>query len=194
MLVRKLNSVYSVHWVLHGKVLIFCLFSKARKCSIFLLWTWPRSYILLFETSRLQACIKLLKANNGNTTEMCEICSKLSIKTPERGYFDVLIANFKNIRDISSLTSLLTLNRFKTLCWCFTNRAGVNFKKCKCQHGPIQTKSKSCHILLFLLLKSTFQLNHFRPMFHLCRNQVVGFYWQNVEKTPVEEWHFASKK
>ena len=111
--------------------------------------TWPRSYILLFETSRLQACIKLFKANNGNTTEMCEICSKLSIKTPERGYFDVLIAHFKNIRDLSCLTSLLTLNRFKTFCWCFTNRAGVNFKKCKCQHGPIQTRSKSCHILLF---------------------------------------------
>ena len=91
--------------------------------------TWPRSYILLFETSRLQACIKLFRANNGNTTEMCEICSKLSIKTPERGYFDVLIAHFKNIRDLSSLTSLLTLNRFKTFCWCFTNRAGVNFKK-----------------------------------------------------------------
>ena len=30
-------------------------------------------------------------------------------------------------------------------------------------------------------------------MFHLCRNQVVGFYLQNVWKTPVEEWHFASK-
>ena len=30
-------------------------------------------------------------------------------------------------------------------------------------------------------------------MFHLCRNQVVSFYQQNVWKTPVEEWHFASK-
>ena len=24
------------------------------------------------------------------------------------------------------------------------------------------------------------ELTHFRPMFHLCRNQVVGFYQQNV--------------
>ena len=23
-------------------------------------------------------------------------------------------------------------------------------------------------------------LTHFRLMFHLCRNQLVGFYWQNV--------------
>ena len=27
-------------------------------------------------------------------------------------------------------------------------------------------------------------LTHFRPMFCLCRNQVVGFHWQNVWKTP----------
>ena len=36
-------------------------------------------------------------------------------------------------------------------------------------------------------------LTHFRPMFHLCRNQVVGFYQQNVWKTLLEEWNFASK-
>ena len=30
-------------------------------------------------------------------------------------------------------------------------------------------------------------------MFDLCRNQVVGFYWQNVSKTPVEEWHFKER-
>ena len=27
-------------------------------------------------------------------------------------------------------------------------------------------------------------------MFDLYKNQVVGFYYQNVWKTPVEEWHF----
>ena len=30
-------------------------------------------------------------------------------------------------------------------------------------------------------------------MFYLCRNQVVGFYLQNVWKTPVEEWHFKQR-
>ena len=30
-------------------------------------------------------------------------------------------------------------------------------------------------------------------MFDLCRNQVVGFYYQNVWKTAMEEWHFSSK-
>ena len=36
-------------------------------------------------------------------------------------------------------------------------------------------------------------LTHFRPMFHWCRSQVGGFYYQNVWNAPVEEWHFASK-
>ena len=36
-------------------------------------------------------------------------------------------------------------------------------------------------------------LTHFRPMFHLRRSQVVGFYLQNAWKTPVEEWHFPSQ-
>ena len=30
-------------------------------------------------------------------------------------------------------------------------------------------------------------------MFYLWRNQVVGFCWQNVWKTTMEEWHCASK-
>ena len=43
-----------------------------------------------------------------------------------------------------------------------------------------------CHLRRF----KSIWLTHFRPMFHLCRNQVVGFYYQNVWKTFVEEWHF----
>ena len=33
-------------------------------------------------------------------------------------------------------------------------------------------------------------LTHFQKMFDLCRNELVGFYYQNVWKAPVEEWHF----
>ena len=33
-------------------------------------------------------------------------------------------------------------------------------------------------------------ITHFQPMFQLWINQVVGFYYQNVWKTPVKEWHF----
>ena len=38
--------------------------------------------------------------------------------------------------------------------------------------------------------KKNIVINPFWPMFHLWINQVVGFYLQNVWKTPVEEWHF----
>ena len=37
------------------------------------------------------------------------------------------------------------------------------------------------------------RLTHLQPMFDVRRNQVVGFYYQNVWKAPVEEWHFGSK-
>ena len=40
-----------------------------------------------------------------------------------------------------------------------------------------------------LLLTHPF-LMYFRPMFHLCIKQVVGFYKQNVWKTPMAEWNF----
>ena len=53
-----------------------------------------------------QAGIYLTKVSNGNTTKMCEFCSKLTIKTPEWRYWMVLVS------------LLLTLNRFHILFWC----------------------------------------------------------------------------
>ena len=44
---------------------------------------------------------------------------------------------------------------------------------------------------LWLQIKNS--LTHFRPVFHLCRNQVIGFYEENVWKTLVEEWHFKER-
>ena len=38
----------------------------------------------LGDQSSSQVGCYLFKVNNGNTRTMCEICSKLSIKTPER--------------------------------------------------------------------------------------------------------------
>ena len=44
--------------------------------------------------------IYMLKVNNGNTRTRCEICSKLTIKTPERRHwrrFGVFIVNFEQV-------------------------------------------------------------------------------------------------
>ena len=63
--------------------------------------------------SYLPACIYLLKDNNGNTRTRCELCSKLTIKTPERrqwrrsGFF---IVNFEDTSHLLLVFHLLTLN------------------------------------------------------------------------------------
>ena len=59
-----------------------------------------------------QADIYLLKVNNRNTRTRCEICLKLTIKTPKRHWrrSGGFIVNFKNISHIVLVFLLLTLN------------------------------------------------------------------------------------
>ena len=57
--------------------------------------------------------IYLLKVNNRNTGTRCEICSKLTIKTPERRQWHrsgVFTVNFKHILHLVLVFLLLTLN------------------------------------------------------------------------------------
>ena len=59
------------------------------------------------------AGIYLLKVNNRNTRTRCEICSKLTIKTPERRHqrrSGVFIVNFEHISHLVLVFLLLTLN------------------------------------------------------------------------------------
>ena len=58
------------------------------------------------------ASIYLLKVNNRNTRTRCEICSKLTIKTPERHWrrSGVFIVNFEHISHLVLMFLLLTLN------------------------------------------------------------------------------------
>ena len=56
----------------------------------------------------------MFKVNNRNTRTRCEICSKLTIKTPERPYWRravVFIVNFEHISNIALVFLLLTLSR-----------------------------------------------------------------------------------
>ena len=55
----------------------------------------------------------LLKVNNRNTSTRCEICSSLTINTPERLQWrrsGVIIVNFEHIPHIALVFLLLTLN------------------------------------------------------------------------------------
>ena len=59
------------------------------------------------------AGIYLLKVNNRNARTRCEICSKLTIMTPERRHWrrsGVFIVNFEHISHLGLVSLLLTLN------------------------------------------------------------------------------------
>ena len=56
----------------------------------------------------------VFKLNNRNTRARCEICSKLTIKTPERRHWrlsDVFIVNFEHISHLVLVFLSLTLSR-----------------------------------------------------------------------------------
>ena len=58
--------------------------------------------------------IYLFKVNNSNTRKMCEICSKLTIKTREwrhGHHYNVFIVNFEYVSHFSLVFLLLTLNK-----------------------------------------------------------------------------------
>ena len=66
------------------------------------------------ETIYNPAIINLFKVNNRNTRKRCEICSKVTIKAPERRQChrsSVCIVNFEHISYLSLLFSYLTLNK-----------------------------------------------------------------------------------
>ena len=60
--------------------------------------------------------IYLLKVNNRNTRTRCEICSKLTMKTPEKRQWHrsgVFIVNFEDISHLFLVFLLLTLNMYR---------------------------------------------------------------------------------
>ena len=56
----------------------------------------------------------MLKINNRNTRKRCEICSKLTIKTPERRHWrrsGVFVANVEHISHLALVFLLLSLSK-----------------------------------------------------------------------------------
>ena len=66
------------------------------------------------------ADVYLFKVNNRNIRKICETCSKLTIKTPERRHWrrsGVFIVNFEHILQLFLVFLLLTLNLIQELNW-----------------------------------------------------------------------------
>ena len=76
----------------------------------------PFFKLLLVTTSgnySYQAGIYVPKVNNRNTRTRCEICSKLTVKTPERRQWHrsgVFVVEFEHISHFVPVFLLLTLN------------------------------------------------------------------------------------
>ena len=68
---------------------------------------------ILFEMDFIPAGIYLFKLNNENNRTKCEICSKLTIKTPQRCHWCRSVAFISNCEQISHIVLVfpLTLNR-----------------------------------------------------------------------------------
>ena len=82
---------------------------------------WSIDFLIFINFSNrninVPASIYLLKVNNRNTGTRCEICSKLTIKTPERRQWHrpgvgVFIVNFEHISHLVLDFLLLTLNMY----------------------------------------------------------------------------------
>ena len=72
---------------------------------------WPHGTFVIVGDSRLEY---MLKVDNRNTRARCEICSKLTIKTPERGHWrrsGVFIVKFEHISLFILVFPLLTLSK-----------------------------------------------------------------------------------
>ena len=77
------------------------------------------------------AGICLLKVNNRNTRARCEICSKLTIKIPERRHWrrsGIFIVNFEHISHLALVVLLLTLNIQSPARVTFRNK-GASFRE-----------------------------------------------------------------
>ena len=87
-----------------ANILIICN-SQFMKCANHLIMLSASGYNL--------AGIYLFKVKNRNTRARCEICSKLTIKTPERRWcrFGVSIFNFEHIPHLVLVFLFLTLSR-----------------------------------------------------------------------------------
>ena len=67
-----------------------------------------------FQYGVYPAGIYLLKVNHRNIRKRCKICSKLTIRTPERHQWrrpGVFTVNFENISHLVLMFPLLTLNK-----------------------------------------------------------------------------------
>ena len=87
-------------WINTNKLIINYLLSSPKLLPLFLLFSCLLFIFFHKKDIVYPAGIYLLKVNNRNTRTRCEICSKLTINTPERRQWrrsGVFIVNFEQV-------------------------------------------------------------------------------------------------
>ena len=118
-----LEPIVLTWYLLIGNLLqILSLLTHSTKvcqvCKVFCKWFIFCYHVIMvtvkyLTTQNMSLGIYLLKVNNKNTRTRCEICSKLTIKTPERcqwHHSGVFIINFEHISHLVLKFLFITLN------------------------------------------------------------------------------------
>ena len=98
-------------WIIMERNIQFCYIFFTKTCD--LKYSGQVSGCLMHIKVNVLG-IYLFKVNNRNSRTRCEICSKLTIKTPERRQWHlsgVVIVNFEHISHLLLVFLLLTLSR-----------------------------------------------------------------------------------
>ena len=96
--------------IFNAKFIIQVMLKVSNKKEI--LFQKENKFIQIRNSNGVPVGIYLLKVNNRNTRIRCEICSKLTIKTPERRQWrrsGVFIVNFEHASHLVLMVLLLTL-------------------------------------------------------------------------------------
>ena len=96
-----------------GSEYVAALQGLGLSLSLSIIQFWLR-LIPCFFAAHSPAGNHMFKVNNRNTRKRCEICSKLTIKTPEQRQWrrsGVFIVNFEHISHLALVFLLLTLSR-----------------------------------------------------------------------------------
>ena len=107
-------------------------------------WQSQSPYTLLKEikAGHFPANISLFKVSGGNTRTMREVCSKLTLKTPDQPYWHHSgVITAKHISCIVLMLPLLILNKWMLLGWTLN----LNFKKKQYFCKSITTNLASIH-------------------------------------------------
>ena len=108
---ERVNSIFRLlnSYERHGKFTVSKLFKMTRKwtdfCELNAFEVFRKCFIANYNhhANAIPANIYLFKINNRNIRKRCEICSKLTIKPPERHHWrhsGVFLVNFKQISQL----------------------------------------------------------------------------------------------